>query len=291
MGSSDKRSEHASNAGQWLVNVADDVVVPMTTLEVIDGLRKDRLSEQSLVWRIGMHDWTSIGDVPQLRLAVGSRPPPPAAPRLFTPVPSVAAPLTQQPAQSTMPNSLAPTTAEADAGDGVRAPGAWAEFDELLANERRADQRSSRRAVLLAALSAAALAATFALWLLRSPAPQAAQAPAQAARASEVPARAATLEALAAPSASLEPRAAAAPGLASKSVAPFLARRTKPTTSAASSSQTPVESQATAPAPDSTDTAPGVSVVPLAPLEPAPAATVAPEATPAPIAPIAPDNP
>lgn len=74
--SSDQRKSNRDKHGEWLVNVADDIVVPMTTLEVVDALRKGRLSEQSLVWRIGMHDWTTAIDVPQLRLAAGSYPPP-----------------------------------------------------------------------------------------------------------------------------------------------------------------------------------------------------------------------
>ncbi len=69
--SNEKRTAKRNSPGGWLVNVADDVVLPMTTLEVIDGLRKGSLSEQSLVWRIGMHDWTAVLDVPQLRLAAG----------------------------------------------------------------------------------------------------------------------------------------------------------------------------------------------------------------------------
>jgi len=380
VGSSDKRSADGSNAGEWLVNVADDVVVAMATLEVIDGLRKGRLSEQSLVWRIGMHAWTSIIDVPHLRLAAGSRTPPPTtaratqppfvaqaegrrrlntlplgfpavrdaatvrqpvgfsppssqsspesaalagrdeplavyerpaasltfsasgradwqgeldSPRL-TPVPSVTAPLTRQPTQSTMPNSLAPTTAETDTRDRARRLGTWDEFDELLASERRADQRSSRRTVLWAALGSASLAGIFALWVLRAPAPnQPAAASPQAAQASEAPALAATLEAIAAPSASAIESATAAPAtrLAPKPLAPRLAKRAKPVASSASSSQAIARVQATAAAPDSAGTAPSVTVVPLAPLEPTPTTSPGPEATPAPVAPVAPDRP
>src|SRR6478609_9412572 len=72
--SSEKLAVERTNHGERLVNVADDVVVPMTTLEVVDALRKGRLSEQSLVWRVGMHDWSAVLDVPQLRLAAGSLP-------------------------------------------------------------------------------------------------------------------------------------------------------------------------------------------------------------------------
>ena len=66
-------------SGQWLVNVADDVVVPMTTTEIVDGVRSGKLSERSLVWRIGMHDWRRLLDVPQLRLATDASVPVPAS--------------------------------------------------------------------------------------------------------------------------------------------------------------------------------------------------------------------
>ncbi|MEI9936020.1 MAG: DUF4339 domain-containing protein [Pseudomonadota bacterium] len=350
--SSDKRSAGGSNVGEWLVNVADDAVVPMTTLEVIDGLRKQRLSEQSLVWRIGMHDWTSIADVPQLRLAAGSRSSTPAAaavtkapfrapvdaqrrrntlargfpalkdsasvrrpagfsppssqstprsPTLadpgatrLTPVPPVAVPLALQPALSSIPNSLAPTTAEADAGERARAPGPWADLDELLSRERRADQISSRRVVLWAAAGSAALAATFTLWLMHSPAHHEAEQPAiQAAQPGDAPALAPTVEAIiAAPSTSasaLKPAPAAARP-APKSVAPRFAEPPKPISPPAPASHAPVELR-TAPPPDTTGTAPEVAVVPLAPLDPAPAASAAPESTIAPLTPSAPDSP
>ena len=60
-----------SNANEWLVNVADDVVVPMVTSEVVEALRIGRLTNRSLVWRTGMHDWSALAEVPQLRLAAG----------------------------------------------------------------------------------------------------------------------------------------------------------------------------------------------------------------------------
>ena len=70
--SGEKRRSSGTNSGDWLVNVSEDVVVPMTTSEIVDGLRGGKLSQRSLVWRIGMHDWTIMSDVPQLRLAAGS---------------------------------------------------------------------------------------------------------------------------------------------------------------------------------------------------------------------------
>ncbi len=79
----EKRRSSGTNSGEWLVNVSEDVVVPMTTTEIVDGLRAAKLSQRSLVWRIGMHDWTILNDVPQLRLAAGSVPsmPPPSSTR------------------------------------------------------------------------------------------------------------------------------------------------------------------------------------------------------------------
>jgi len=90
--SSDKRMSNRASHGEWLVNVADDEVKPMTTLEVIDALRKGRLSQDALVWRNGMNDWTSVQDVPQLRLAASSRPPPPLVepPKAVVPSPAAA---------------------------------------------------------------------------------------------------------------------------------------------------------------------------------------------------------
>jgi len=73
------RATSGNGTGDWLVNVADDVVVPMTTPAVLDGLRAHRLTGKSLVWRIGMHDWTPLLAVPQLRLAAA--PPPPTPPQ------------------------------------------------------------------------------------------------------------------------------------------------------------------------------------------------------------------
>lgn len=74
----DQRPSKRASRGEWLVNVADDEVAPMTTLEVVDALRKGRLSEQALVWRVGMRNWISVLEVPQLRLASSSRPPAPS---------------------------------------------------------------------------------------------------------------------------------------------------------------------------------------------------------------------
>src|SRR5450432_240915 len=66
-------------AGEWLVNVSDQVIVPMTTTEVVEALRSRRVTDRSLVWRAGMQDWTPLGDVPQLRLAAGPLAAPPRA--------------------------------------------------------------------------------------------------------------------------------------------------------------------------------------------------------------------
>lgn len=70
----------ATAAGEWLVNVAEQVVVPMTTTDVVLALRAHRLSERSLVWRAGMQEWTALADVPPLRLAAGKLAAPEPAP-------------------------------------------------------------------------------------------------------------------------------------------------------------------------------------------------------------------
>jgi hypothetical protein len=75
----------AAASGEWLVNVSEQVVVPMTTTDVVEALRAQRITGRSLVWRTGMQDWTSLDEVPPLRLAAGplatqpARPPAPAA--------------------------------------------------------------------------------------------------------------------------------------------------------------------------------------------------------------------
>src|SRR4051812_46826110 len=115
--SGQKRSVNPPNRGEWLVNVADDEVVPMTTLEVVDALRKGKLTEQSLVWRIGMHDWTPLLEVPQLRLAAGSVPPP-----AFE---EAAAEVRSVPSSAVIPSSLAPMTAEAAAASSADAGSTW----------------------------------------------------------------------------------------------------------------------------------------------------------------------
>jgi hypothetical protein len=93
-----------SHSNEWLVNIADDVVVPMVTTEVIEALRAGRLSNRSLVWRIGMHDWSPLAEVPHLRLAAGPSALPSAA---STPGPIVvkkpAKPSAEQRRRNTLP--------------------------------------------------------------------------------------------------------------------------------------------------------------------------------------------
>ena len=371
--SNEKRTPSGTSGGEWLVNVSDDVVVPLTTLEVVDGLRARRLSERSLVWRIGMHDWTPIIDVPQLRLAAGVRTRPPAkvgmsqAPSFaqaelqrrrntlpfgfpalrdpasapqpggvgsrsspptsasatppdpseplaiyerpmasltfsesgraawegnthppLTPVPPVAGPLARKSIQSTIPNSLAPTTAEArEEPERGRARGDWGDLDELLASERRTDRLNSRRAVLWAAVGSAALASGFSLWLLRSPAAQVAEGPARTVQASEAPAPALapTLEAVVAPSASVSKNAQELVRVAPKPVVGHVARRPKLTTRVARTASTAStsDSQSTP-----SDAIPAIAVAPVPATE---APSVTQEAVPAPIEPIAPIAP
>ena len=98
---SEKRTASGTSVGEWLVNVESDVVVPMTTGEIVEGLRAGRLSEDSLVWRIGMQDWMSLRDVPQLRLAAGSLTPPPVSARVVSKPPKPQRP--EQPRRSTLP--------------------------------------------------------------------------------------------------------------------------------------------------------------------------------------------
>jgi len=316
----DQRASKRANHGEWLVNVADDVVVPMTTLEVIDALRKGRLSEQSLVWRVGMHDWSAVLDVPQLRLAASSRPPPaffepavepsaelPALATAASVVESAAAPIVEPPLESTesaelsaavssaMPSSLAPTTAEAEAAAPVRAPNQWGDLDALLSSEQRADERNSRRVVVWAALGAAALAAAFTLFVVRSPAPSPAE-PAAAAEPSHSPAPTATaepvpaapIEALAAPSASVLGRPPTAPRTAPKWSAPRFARRPKRAVPISAASEPASAAAPATPAPETND-APGMAVVPAAPLETTATPSTPSAAPPVPV-PVSPPN-
>jgi hypothetical protein len=268
-------------------------VVPMTTLEVVDALRKGRLTEQSLVWRIGMHDWTALLEVPQLRLAAGSVPPP-----AFE---EAAAEVRSVPSSAVIPSSLAPMTAEAAAASSADAGSTWnrGELDELLSGERRADQRSSRRVVLGAALGSAALAALFTLLLLRSPSQHKQRSPAQTVHGSEQPAwvappaptEAPKAAALPSTSASTNEPAPVAAHLGSQSVAPRNARRPKRASSLTSASSTATS----VPAPDAPSAPSSVAVVPAAPLDPTPTATAtasaAVESAPAPSAVAAPSAP
>ena len=111
-------------------------------------VRTGKLSEESLVWRIGMHDWTAVDDVPQLRLVAGSRPPP-AFVASDSPPPPDAQPVTSiseassESTASTMPSSLAPITAEATAADTTRVPSEWGDVEAILASEQRADQQGA----------------------------------------------------------------------------------------------------------------------------------------------------
>ena len=274
---SDKHAARQSNRGEWLVNVTDEVVVPMTTLEVVDALRSRRLSEQSLVWRIGMHDWTAVLDVPQLRLAASSRPPPPFQ--------ETFAQATAELSLAAVPSTLAPTTVEAEALAPARASGSWSgrELEQLLSDERRADQKSSRRVVLGATLGSAVLAAAFILALLRWPGREEAGLPTQGARPSEaapsmpLPAQPPTPEALPAPSARAIEHAAAAASSRPQSIPSRSSRRPKRPAPSASASSTPWS----AATPDTTGSTPSVAVVPAAPVDPTPPASAPVEAAPA----------
>lgn len=319
--SNDKRSSSRASHGEWLVNVADDVVAPMTTLEVIDALRKGRLSEEALVWRIGMRNWTAVLDVPQLRLAASSRPPPPsvAPPAELAPV---AAGIPAQQADPTehedsaeyldspehfesvsdseldesdepvttlmldssaamLQSSLAPTTAEAVASSSARAPGAWGDIDELLSGERRAEQQHTRRVVLWAALGSAAMAAAFTLFVVRSPAPEA-HRPAQAEQPSSAPELVTVPVPL--PAATLEaPASASASASQQAPAAPRAAPKWggKRPKRGAPITRTGDAPSEPTPAPSEAASAPIVAVVPGAAPEPAANASAAAPATPA----------
>jgi hypothetical protein len=124
------RKSRGSNSSEWLVNVADDVVVPMITSEVVAALHAGRLTMGSLVWRIGMHDWSALSDVPQLRLAAGPSPLPcatstPGSVRLGAP----SAPGEQR-GRTPTPFGIPNGHADADAIAVYERPGASLTFSE-----------------------------------------------------------------------------------------------------------------------------------------------------------------
>ncbi|HTA89157.1 MAG TPA: GYF domain-containing protein [Polyangiaceae bacterium] len=93
--------------GEWLVNVSEQVVVPMTTTDVVDALRSQRITVRSLVWRTGMQDWTPLGEVPPLRLAAG-----PLAAQPARPAAAALAPLPILPPRATPKERPAPAAPE-----------------------------------------------------------------------------------------------------------------------------------------------------------------------------------
>ncbi len=105
----------AAASGEWLVNVEDQAVVPMSTTDVVEALRARRISERALVWRVGMQDWAPLGDVPPLRLAVGKLPPPPAPAPIPAPVAARPSSLPPAPSERTLrPPSKEPARAARD---------------------------------------------------------------------------------------------------------------------------------------------------------------------------------
>jgi len=118
----------STTPGEWLVNTNDAVVVPMSMMELVEGLRHGKLNERSLVWRAGMQEWAPVDKVPQLKLAarlpmtpvqsvapapatVAPRPtaskPPPKPVRSSTPAPPSAAPAIALPSRkATLPFGL-----------------------------------------------------------------------------------------------------------------------------------------------------------------------------------------
>ncbi len=97
----------AAASGEWLVNVSEQVVVPMTTTDVVDALRSKRITVRSLVWRTGMQDWTPLGEVPPLRLAAG-----PLAAQVVHPAASARPSAPAQPLRATPKERPAPSAPE-----------------------------------------------------------------------------------------------------------------------------------------------------------------------------------
>ena len=122
---SEKRTASGTTSGEWLVNVADDVVVPMTTPEIVEGVRNGKLSERSLVWRIGMHDWSRLLEVPQLRLATGASAAAPASARVAV-QPPVSVQAESQRRRNTLPLGFPavrdPASVRQPAGFGATSP-------------------------------------------------------------------------------------------------------------------------------------------------------------------------
>jgi GYF domain 2 len=78
----------STEPGDWLVNTADAVIVPMSASEVLEGVRAGRLAASSLVWRQGMPEWAPLGSIPQLAPAARLLPaqPPGGAPASSQPL-------------------------------------------------------------------------------------------------------------------------------------------------------------------------------------------------------------
>jgi hypothetical protein len=96
----------STTPGEWLVNTAESVVLPMSMAEVVGGLRAGKLSERSLVWRAGMQEWAPIEKVPQLKLAARlplSKPPPKPARATPMPAPTPIPPQVGLSRKSTLP--------------------------------------------------------------------------------------------------------------------------------------------------------------------------------------------
>jgi hypothetical protein len=96
----------STTPGEWLVNTAESVVLPMSMAEVVGALRAGKLSERSLVWRSGMQEWAPLDKVPQLKLAARlplSKPPPKPARATPMPTPTPMAPQVGLSRKSTLP--------------------------------------------------------------------------------------------------------------------------------------------------------------------------------------------
>lgn len=157
-------------------------------------------------------------------------------------------------------------------------------LDELLSGEHRADERNSRRVVIWAALGAAAMAASFTLFLVRSRANPDVAVTGAKVEPNETPtlsvepvAPAAVDTAVAEPSASALPAPPAAPLAASKLAAPRLARRPKRTVLPVKESDAEMPPPSALPSASASSASPAMSVTPAT--APSPPTSAANDAT------------
>jgi GYF domain 2 len=78
-------------ADRWFISRDGRAKEVLTAREIIESTQAGVLSEEALVWRDGLTDWTPLGQVPELMRAVhafvapsGGLPPPPVVPRMVS---------------------------------------------------------------------------------------------------------------------------------------------------------------------------------------------------------------